>query len=145
MCYLLMVGSTGEVLDHRSWEALEDRLALPLDKALATSATRAAFPAEDWVWLVTHRGCSCDLLVGAGQLDDIVQLNEPTRQALVHLARKAGVVRFYVRNRKPANRGHRPSSVRLTMTVGEMLEPRTGVPTNCLVELVEGVASRHLS
>jgi hypothetical protein len=46
MCYLLMVGSTGEILDHRSWEALQDRLALPLDKALATTTTRAAFPAE---------------------------------------------------------------------------------------------------
>jgi hypothetical protein len=144
MCYLLLVGSTGQALEHDAWEALEDRLALPLEMGIANGTSRAAFPPDDWVWLVTHRGCSCDLLVG-GHAGDIVQLNDRTRQALVHLARQAGVVRFYVRDRKPANRGHRASSVRLTLTVGEMLQPQVRVPTNCLVELVEAVDSSHLS
>jgi hypothetical protein len=145
MCYLLLVGSAGQGLECDAWQALEDRLALPLEKGVPSSSSRAAFPMDDWVWLVTHRGCSCDLVAGAGQPSDTVQLSREARSALIHLARRTGVVRFYLRSREPAQRGHRASTVRLIMTVPEMLEPHTKVPTNCLVELVEAVPSSHLS
>jgi hypothetical protein len=142
MCYFLLVGMTPELPEAGEWAALEDALALPLDRGIPDANTLAAFPMEDAVCALTHRGCSCDLLLSARRSDGTILFNRQTRRAMAHLARSAGTLRFYVRSRSAP----KPSTpVRLIMTIRELLDSDARVPANCLIDLVESIPSSHAS
>lgn len=142
MCYFLLVGATREP-SSSAWDKVEDRVDLPVDRRPPFASARAAFPADDAVWTVTHRGCSCDLLQPSqgGDASTVVFTAE-ARRAVAYLAQEAGSLRLYVRSKRPQT-PRRP--LRLAMTIRELLTEGTRIPTDCLIDLLEHVPSSHLS
>lgn len=133
MCFFLAIGTAPSVT-AAAWDALESELQLQLERGTPRPPERAAFPSQDAVWLATHHGCSCDLLETVDEpRPNVVHLNRATRRALAEMHRRCGPVRCYVSARRAA----RLAPHRVFMTLAELSSPRTGLPTNCLIELLE--------
>lgn len=133
MCFFLAIGTAPSVT-AAAWAALEKELQLQLERGTPRPPERAVFPPHDAVWLATHHGCSCDLLETVDEpLPNVVHPNRATRRALVEVRQRCGPVRCYMSARGSA----RLAPQRVFMTLTELSSPRTGFPTNCLIELVE--------
>jgi hypothetical protein len=109
----------------------------------------AAFPSEDLVRLVTHRGCSCSLVrppsrpaVGREVSSSLVSLTLGCRRAIARAVNDLGAVRLYVRARKHAS----PERLcRIAMTLDEFLCAQAAVPANTLVEIVARISPESLN
>ncbi len=133
MCYFLTIGCRGE-----PWQVvslLEDEALLPLEASPAPPSIVSAFPADDVVRLLTHRGCSCDLLARAGQK---VVLTSWFRQRLATAAARLGTLRFCIRTQLDR---HAEPVKGLTLKVDELLQPADELPTDTLVCVSAGSQS----
>jgi hypothetical protein len=142
VCYFLMIGAVADPL--RMAALFQEQL--DVDVAVAQATVLAAFPTEDIVLLLTRDGCSCDLLeprasASAPALAEAVWLTPACRRVLAIAAAELGGLRMYLRSR----RAWRPGGRRLAMTLSELLEWRTVVPTDVLVDVLLGIPIGELN
>ena len=142
MCYFLAIGAVAE--PWRLGAFLEEQLQLDVDATAEQSGIVAAFPAEDAVRLVTHRGCSCSLLrpLSREAPSSLVSLTWGCRQVIVQAVRDLGAVRLYVRARRKPSHTRLP---RLVMTLDEFLSAGATIPANALVEIVAWIPAERLN
>lgn len=146
MCYFLTIGAVAQ--PWRLTAMLEEQLPLEVDATAARADVAAAFPSEDLVRLVTHRGCSCSLVcplakaVVDGEVSGpLVSLTLGCRRAIARAVMDLGAVRLYVRTRKQSCPGRPP---RLAMTLDEFLCAHSAVPANALIEIVARASPESL-
>lgn len=139
VCYFLAIGA--ETQPWRLRSILEEQLQLDLDATEEQSSIVAAFPAEDAVRLLVHRGCSCSLLrpapkpatVGQRAPGTLVSPTQTCRQTIARAVDALGTVRLYVRTRRNPAPG---PLAHLSMTLDEFLRPEANVPANALVNIM---------
>lgn len=147
MCYFLAIGAVAE--PWRLTAMLEEQLQLDVDATTEQPGVVAAFPSEDLVRLVTHRGCSCSLVRPLSEAvadrdasSSLVSLTLGCRRAIARAVTDLGAVRLYVRARK------HPSPKRLSrsaMTLDEFLRGQAALPANALVEIVARISPESLN
>lgn len=147
VCYFLAIGAVAD--SWRLTAMLEEQLELDVDATAEQPGVVAAFPSEDLVRLVTHRGCSCSLvrplsraLVGHEVSSSLVSLTLGCRRAIARAVNALGAVRLYVRARKHPSA--EPLS-RVAMTLDEFLRAEAAVPANALVEIVARISPESLN
>lgn len=147
VCYFLAIGAVAD--PWRLTAMLEEQLQLDVDATAEQPGVVAAFPSEDLVRLVTHRGCSCSLVrplstpvVAREVPSSLVSLTLGCRRAIARAVKDLGAVRLYVRGRK------HPSPERLSriaMSLDEFLCAQAAVPANALVEIVARISPERLN
>lgn len=142
MCYFLAIGAVADPL--RIGAFFEERL--DVDVAVAQATIQATFPTEDVVRLLTRGGCSCELLdlrasTRAAAPAEATWLAPKCRRVLAIAATQLGGLRFYLKSR----RDWRPGGRRLALTIGELLEWRTAVPADVLIDIVLGIPIHELN
>jgi hypothetical protein len=132
MCYFLTIGA--EAPAWRLAALLMDRLEIDLEAALEPASIRAAFPHEDDVRRVTHRGCSCDLVVRPAPREfprSSVSLTGPCRRAIARAVADFGALRLLVRANQDASVPARP----LAMALDEFRLADRELPTDRIIEV----------
>lgn len=142
MCYFLAIGLLAE--PWRLIAMLEQQLPLEVDATAEQSTVVAAFPSEDVVRLVTHRGCSCSLLrpLSRELPSSLVSLIPGCRRVIAQAVNDLRSVRLYVRAQKHPSHTRLPG---LVMTLDEFLRAEATVPANALVEIVAQIPAERLS
>jgi hypothetical protein len=143
VCYFLAIGAVADPLQFGAF--FEEQL--EVDVAAAQARLVAAFPTEDVVRVLTHRGCSCDLLelgslAGSAVPGGALCLTLACRRVLAIAAAQLGSLRIYLKSRRDWRPGRVP---RLTMTIDELLARRVGLPSDVLIEVVVGILPSELN
>jgi hypothetical protein len=142
VCYFLAIGVAAE--PWRLAALLEESIQLDVDATAAHRSILAAFPPMDVVRLVTHRGCSCNLLAPLSKEASCwqVSLTSGCRRVIAQAVNELGAVRLYVRTRKHPSHGR---LLRHVMTLDEFVHTAATIPTNALVEVVARIPAETLN